>query len=823
MADERQARRSARNGHAVRCYEPGIVPRTHDDVVFVRMTGLDSFSQDCRSALRMVTARPWQSLLTVGILALAIGITTTTFTIVDALMLRAAPFRAPEQLARLSISPWVSPAVLDAWRRSPAFSAVEAAAADTALVATDTGEVTRNVAHVTPGIFRLLGGVRPLRGRLFDAIDGRPGSSDRVVVSETVWRDLFGGDADLVGRRISIDGEPVVIVGIVPSDFRFPRWNTEIWRAADFATAISVTAYVRFAPNVPRADALRMAVLAAKDAHPSGRDVSARATPLAELHLDDYYRRAVPLLAGGVVLLFVVLCANASSLLLAGMIARGREIGTRVALGASRARLVRHVLIESAIVGAGGIVVGAGLAWALVSGARAVLPQAALLHSLNPIDIDARALLATSIVGLVATLAAGLLPAVIGTRADVTALLHAAGRTGTEAAGARLVRRGLLACQIALSCTLLLGATLLARSFVNLITMDRGLDTSGIVVATVVIPAPQSADSAARAAMARAVADQVRALPGVTATSWSYGAPPLGGINPTGSWTSDAPGATPIEMRVNRFMVDDEFFRLYRLPILRGRSFHADEPAEAIVSERFARALWPDADPIGRRFTVQEGSQKGGRFHVVGVVRELRYPSLDRRDDAPQWYSRWPGVLNLGMLSLRCDAGCPGVDRVRRHLMDAQPGLQIRSVNALEAIYAREIARPRAAAALAVIFAATALVAAAIGLYGLLSHTVARRRREFGIRSPLGASPGDIRRLVTSDAVRVTFVGIVIGMLSGAIVARGLTSLLYNVTAADPLAWTVVVTTIAGAVAAASWHPTRAAIRAAPIALLREE
>lgn len=388
----------------------------------MRLTWLRAIWHDGRFAVRSLRGRPWGFM--VAMLGLAIGITTAMFTILDALILRPMPFKDLDQLAtvimggqRGGTTPTAD--VFRAWRTSPAFAAVAGAYSGTALITTDAGAATREMARVTPELFDLLGGVRPVGGRLFDATEGRPGSDDRVLVSEDVWRGLFHADPALVGRRITIDNKPVTVVGVLPSDFRFPAWNTVVWKADTFeAPNERPTVYVRFAPSVPREDALGVATRVAQGMNAKYATQWAQARPLGANELDKYYQRAVPLLSGGVVLLFLVLCANVSSLLLTGFTARGREFAVRAALGASRARLVRQAFLESALCGAGGIIAGAGIGWALVSVSRAVLPQAALLRSLNPLNIDARALILTSIAGLVGTFVAGVLPAIIGTRVD---------------------------------------------------------------------------------------------------------------------------------------------------------------------------------------------------------------------------------------------------------------------------------------------------------------------------------------------------------------------------------------------------------------------
>jgi predicted permease len=785
-----------------------------------------------RDAIRSRRRRPWSLAASVGLLALAVGIATTMFTIVDALILRPAPFKDPEQLASVSMVSdrlpirSVSPAVFEAWRRSPAFTAVEAAAPGDARVGSDPLDIERRIARVTPGVFSLLGNVRPLHGRLFEPSDGSSGREDVVLLSEDLWRASFQADAAIVGRAIVIGGQPAVVVGILPSDFHFPEWNTVAWKASRFdgpetrSTASWIPAVVRFAPGVPRADALQVATAAARDADSRVGTWTARAWPLADAVLEPRYQSAVPLLWAGVVLLFAVLCANASSLQLAGMSARAREIATRTALGASRARLVWQAFFESAIAGAAGVAMGIGLAEMLLSGARVWLLDPLRLHSLHAVDLDGRALAVASLSGFLATLAAGVLPALLGTRVDASRSLGAASRGGTESRQARAAVRTLLVCQIALSCTLLFGAALLVRSSTNLMTADRGFDTRGMLVASIQASTPSLTTPEARALATRAMQDAALAIPGIRGATWSYGMPPAGAATMTGEWTSDAPASPKVTMDVYQFRVQPEFFSYYDIPVVRGRAFQRTDAASVVlVSERLAGILWPGQDPIGRTFAFN------GQFgpQVIGVVRDIRFPSLDSTLDAPQYYAQFGAVTTMATLSLRCDLRCPDPEQIRRQLAAAAPGAQVRSVRPLEASYARELARPGAASALAVAFAATALVAAAAGLFSLLTHSLARRRREFGIRSALGASPADVRRLVWRDGIAVMLAGALIGTVACFWLGRLLSSLLYEVAATDLVSWGIVLSALAAAMAAASWHPTRVAAHGVPASLLREE
>jgi predicted permease len=674
---------------------------------------------------------------------------------------------------------------------------------------------------VTPGIFDLLGGVRPLRGRLFDPEDGRPGREHLALVTEELWRARYGADPALVGRTIAVDNQPLVVVGILPASFRFPRWNTAIWTPKHIAPSdTSVQPYVRFAPGVPRDEALRVATDLASAAQPllTGARIAAR--PLGA-GLDPFYASAIPFFSGGVLLLFVVLCANVASLRLTTLAGRATEFGTLAALGASRSRLVRQTMLECALIGAIGCLAGLALAWALIAMARVGLPGAALVHSLAPLTINARALLVTSMAGLAAVFGVGVIPALTATRIDVTSLLHS-GRGGTDPPRVRRATRVLLVGQFALSCTLVIGAALLARSFVNLVRADRGFDPDNVLVGDVsldprALPSPALFDAAARA-----VEDSARTLPGIRSVTWTYGTPPYGGVQSDAELIPDMPGAAPIAMRVYRFIVGPDFFETFKVPILRGGTFDASDRASILIAERLAQALWPGENPIGRQVTFSEGRDRATST-IAGVVRDLHFPSLDPRADAPQIYQQYRSGGARRMLSLGCDARCPDPSLVWRRVAGAHPSVRVHSVRLLDATYTAELVRPRAASALAVVFAVTALLASAAGLFSLLSHTVARRRREFGIRGALGATPAEVRRLVWREGITVALPGTALGWLAGAWLARTLSSFLFRMSPLDPLSLVVVAVVLTSAVVAASWAPVRSAGRMAPVRLLREE
>jgi predicted permease len=440
-----------------------------------------------------------------------------------------------------------------------------------------------------------------------------------------------------------------------------------------------------------------------------------------------------------------------------------------------------------------------------------------LKQTLNPVTIDLAAVAVASVVGLIATLAAGLLPAWVGTKATTGLSLRGSERGSSETRTARSATRVLLVGEIALACTLLAGAALLVRSFMNLTNADRGLNARG-VMAVWVDGLPSSAtDRASRATAAQAIGDAMRAIPAVRQVAFSFGAPPSGGGFSGGkNWLSDLPGASEQSLVVERYRVGPDFFGLYGIPILRGRNFQPDDPEDVvIVGERLAASLWPGLDPVGHSFRYSKET-----FRVIGLAREIHLPAIDERSDRPEYYQPFVTGGTRLTLSLRCDDGCPDVAVIRRRIQEASPGSDVWRIDVVENAYLEQSARPRAAAALGFVFATIAILAAAGGLFAVLSYAVGRRRREFGIRLALGAKPADVRQIIFGDGLRIALAGLAIGGVAAWWLARTLASITYGVSAGDASVWVTVGTVVAITALLASWRPASQAGRVDPVTLL---
>ena len=774
---------------------------------------------DLRHAVRRLRVHPARALITIAMLAAAIGVSTATFAVLDSLVLERAPFRDPETLRTVRIrftygsdNPELI-RLIRAWRHEGLFERAEAAAPIASSGTAAQG--TLPAAQVTPGLLEMLG-VRPVRGRAFTDEDARAGADRPVLISARVWRTAFGADPAVLGRRIPLNGQEYRLIGVMPADFRFPSWDTVMWvplpvDATPFPR--SALAYVRLPQDIPEPDVLVRATAIAGVADPrfTARPNELFASPIGG-RLDEYAGRAVPLFAGAVGLVFLALCASACGVLLAQLTSRRREFGLRASLGASRARLLRQAAIEHLLIGGGGVAAGIGLAHALTTGAPPLLSEGFnLTQSLNLIDIDARALWMTGVLGLLVVIVCGVLPAWIGTRVDAAASMRLLERGSTESRAARSLTRTLLVAQIAFASMLLVGAALLVRSVERMANADRGMDPRGLYRVNAFM-------SSVEPGVLEAMHDRFAAMPGIEGVTIAGSAPPTSNATWTGQLRSEFVGSG-IETALKLYEVRPDFFGFYGITLLRGRFFHAgDDDSVAIVGERIASLLWPDVDPLGRTMDLE-----GRQFQVVGVASEITLPSLDEGDDLPELYLPFSGRRSVLAISWRCLAACPERQQVIARLKEVDPGATALGISSIENDYSRELVRPRAAAQLGTIFGAVAFLTSGAGLFAMLSYAVGRRRREFGVRTALGATPGRLRRTVLTDAAQITGLGLTAGAIGAYLLGGLLGSVLYGVSPHDPVAWSTTLAIVALTMGLASWRPSRQAARADPVELLREE
>ncbi len=767
---------------------------------------------EIRSAARRLSSRLGPSFVCACLLGVGIGLCTAAFSVVDAVMLRPSPFRDADRLVQQGLG-YSEPGLMEAWRASGLFEQVEASRSATIQLGAGPEATSWPAAEVTPGVFQMLG-VRPMRGRAFAASGGQV-ASDEVLISEVIWRSMFGADSAILGRSLATDRGTVVVVGVMPASFQFPTPSSLVWRPLQPAVREQglFTIHGRLLPNVSVDAALtgRLKDLAVTHARLPRNYLGPPLERTGEPDISEVTANGLWLLLAGAALAFIVSCANVAGLVRSSLVARRRELATCVALGASRARLIRESIFEHALVGLAAFVVGVWVA----HGLTAMVPGVFQGRTLNPIDVDFRALAAAGGLGLAALLFAGVLPAWLGTSSDLVDCFHGARHEHVPADSslARVARNGLLVVEVALASSLLTGSGLLIRSFFNLASVDRGLSADDIARVRVTRLDDVFSSGTAMLQAATDIEARFRAWGAIDGVALSREIPPLPGhAMPI---ASEAGGSVDAE----RYRVGVNFFELYGIAIRRGRPFRAADSADTvIVSERLAEQLWPGRDPIGRFVSVR---RSGRPLEVVGVAGEVRLPSLDTRLDHPEFYTPLGIEARTLYLNFRCRGACPSAADIQARVREVHPLLEARAASPAENAYVRQLMLPKAMASIGGLFTVVAIVCAAGGLFSALTYSVGLRRHEFGVRAAMGASPRQIRRLVLKDSAAVVATGVLWGAVGGWSVARSLAAFHYGVSSADPLTAAAVIVTIAATALLAAALPARHAARADPAALLR--
>ncbi|HEX6631913.1 MAG TPA: ABC transporter permease [Gemmatimonadaceae bacterium] len=800
-------------------------------------------AQDTRFALRMLARRPGYAALVVLTLALGIGASTAVFTVVDGVLLRPLPYAQADRLVELGMarepgeawgSPYLAPAAAQLWSEQGRLFDGLATYQNAPPVVLETSDPrSLRAVRVSRDFFPLLG-VRPQLGRTFapdEAVSGAP----LAVVSDAFWRTALGGDPAAVGGTITLSGVRYTVLGVMPPSFRYPRGPVSLWlplppTVADTgARPDPVQAFARLAPGLDLARGRALAgQLAGPVAAASGAKRVSHPTlhPIGERRANDDVATALYVLAGAVACVFLIACVNAANLLLVQATTRRQQIAVRLALGATRGRVVRELLVEAFLLAAAAGVLGTALAVALVRVLLAIVPDGLLTFGYTTIGVDARVL--TFAVGAAALtgLLFGVAPALQGTR--LRAALPGGDRTNSGSVEQRRLRGALLVGELALSAVLLVGAGLLIHSFVRLSGVEPGMEVRNLALLDVSPDEERYRERAQRAAFYDAVTARLRALPGVQAVSV------VGGTAGAAYGLSfgvalQAEGAAPLAEQPELLpsgYADTSYFRTLGIPIVQGRAFTAaDLPPEAnavIIDPDLARALWADGRAVGRRFRTDSTSDW---LTVVGVAGDVKLLGADDRAGRFElYYPTRPGAGGQRTIAVRT-AGDPrallGAMRAAVHAVD--PRQPVARTETAEQRYRDTLAKPRFLLLVMEAFAAVALLLAAVGLYGVISYTVAQRTREIGIRVALGAQAAQVVRAVLGDGLRIAAAGVALGLAAAVGLSRFLRSLLFGVSATDPATYAVMALALLGIALLATWLPARRASRVDPVDALREE
>lgn len=800
---------------------------------------LDALRQDLRFALRQLRSHPGFTAVVLLTLGLGIGANTAMFSVVDAVLLRPLPYPEASRLVLLQghkegIGNEAAsvPDFLDWKAQSRSFSGMTAfAGASLNLAASDGRPPQRLVAaRVTSDFFRTLG-VAPSPGRGFTAQEDRPGAGKVVVLGRSLWKDRFGADPDVIGRAVTLNGEPYTVVGIAAPGFEFPSW-AQAWtpvapqpgspgqgRRSDFLGVVG-----RLAPGVTleaaRADMAAIGQRLERQYPATNTGWSVAVTPLRERIVGDV-RPALLVLLGAVGLVLLIACANVANLLLARGAARRRELAMRAALGAPRRRLVGQLLAESLVLS----VLGAGLGILLTFWATRALVglDPGALPRLSEVHLDGAVLLFALGAALVTTVLFGLVPALRLTRTDLRGELVDGARTAGSI-GRGVLDRGLVAAQVAIAVVLLVGAGLLIRSFAHLQGVDPGFRARGVLTARVSLPDNRYPDDPRVREFWTSLLARVGRLPGVTEAGVTTDLPLQ-----SGSYLSfrvqgrPAPGRDEVQDAVV-CSVGGDYFQALGIPLVRGRLPDArDGPGDrpvAVIDRAMARRYWGEHDPIGDRISFD-----GNRWYtIVGVVGSVRTESLDRPGYPHAYLSVLQSPRHGMALALRTDGDPTALAGAVRAAVGAlDPTLPVYSLRSMREIVETSILRPRFDVATLATFAALALLLALIGIYGVLSYAVSRRLRELGVRMVLGADRGATIRFVLRLGMTPVLAGVAVGLAGAVLAVRVLSGLLYGVSPLDPVTFVLVPAALVAVAALACWLPAWRATRVDPVHALRSE
>ena len=816
---------------------------------------MDVLRQDVRSALVAMRRAPGFAATALITLALGVGATTAVFSIVHGVLLRPLPYAAPDRLVRLweeypgGVSPagnrWLSRSTYAVWRgNARTLDALGGYSFSEYQLAFGSEGVKVFGARVSAAVLGTLG-VAPALGRFLTDDDDREGAPPVVIISDVLWRERFASSPGVLGASLVIDGDARTVIGVAPSAFEFPEPRVRFWvpyaipRSAAAPTgAIVFTSLGRLKPGVTLAQAEAEGTAAARAAprhrltelfFGTGGPVVVHARPLV-LDMTASARPALSILAVAVALVLLISCANVASLLLSRGVTRQRELAIRAAVGAGRGRIVRQLFTESAVISIAGSALGLMLAWWLVRLLPVMAPPT--LPRLDGVALDGSVLMFWLLTTGLAAVTAGVAPAARGARVDLSDALRSADRssgTGFRGVHARHLRDGLLVLEAAFAVILIVGASLLARSFVRLMAVDNGYTADGVLIASVELPR-DATEARTDQFIERALA-RLRAMPAVSAAGAAAMIPLMRqtALEPF-TLPESASGGKPTKGRALVYWITPGYAEAVGLRLREGR-FFGETDARAgtlatIVNQEFVRQHLAVRQATGLMLPQLVGQDQGVTAEIVGVVGNVLKDGNDRQPQPELYFvhgshgQRIDGQVNLVIRT----TGNPAAfaEDVRALLRGIEREAVVGRIEPLTTALAASLDAPRFAAAVMASFAGVAMVLAAVGLYGALSYSVSQRVRELAIRAALGAGRVDLVRLVMREGLSVTLAGIALGVLGAGVFARLMQELLFGITPLDAVAFTVAPAVLAVASIGACLGPAMRAASTDPAATLRD-
>jgi putative ABC transport system permease protein len=799
--------------------------------------------RDLHFGLRTFAKNPLFTLATVMTLALGIGANSAIFTVTNALLLRPFPYRDPDQIVSIVSKDNLKENGGTLLRyellrdTSRSFQSVAVWTNDNLNLAGNGDPVQVSIARVSPSFFQTLD-VHPQLGRVFTNEEGTPGGRPAVILSNSLWRTRYHSDPNIVGSAIDLDSVENTVVGVLPPDARFPfmpqaaiftprYFELSLIPAARLRMGVGyLSTLARLRSGSTLADAnneLTLLNQRYREQNPTAPDASPSTVMKVSSLRDEVVgdiRPKVMMMSGAVGVVLLIACANVASLLLSRGLARSREIATRAALGASRAAIVSQLLTESMLLALTAGVIGIGIAWtatrALATWGASRIPQG------FPMVLDLRVLLFTLVISLLAGIVFGIFPALQLANLDPNATLRDEGRGMSTGRSRARVKSVLVVGQIASSLVLLIAAGLLLRSFSQLLRTDPGFDPQNLLTMNISLSTTKYAKPDQQIAFFNDLLQRVSQQPGIRSAAISA-ALPL-------SWKRITPvlveGQPDVALAQRPFVdieaISPEWFRTMRVPLRSGRQFGAEDnstsPHVVIANESFARQYWPGQQAVGKKITVGRGPQPS---LVVGVAADIRNQGLEKNPQVQLYlpYSQLPwSDMNLLVRTEVASNGTVGAIRAQVAAIDNnQP---VTGIQSAEELIGRSRAEPRFTMLLLGGFSATALVMALMGVYGVLSFSVAQRRQEFGIRIALGAKRLDVLRLVMRQGLSLALMGIAAGVVAALMLTRLLESTLYRTGSHDLATFVVAPVAFLGVAALASYLPARRAMKVNPVETL---
>ncbi len=797
--------------------------------------------QDLRYGFRILGKSPWFTLVAVMTLALGIGANTAVFSVVYGVLLKPLPFAEPDQLVWFwgvfsggrfaSTSP---PDFLDYRSESKSFASLSASIGGTgsipATLSSPEGVIRIRTSVVTAGFFETLG-VPPALGRTFNFAEERVGADGVVILSHGFWQRIFGGDPQVLGRELIIDRKPTVVIGVMPPSFNFPQ-GAELWRPLAFGSEDSSVRRFHFLRPVGRlkegvtrqqaeAELNRIAMQLEKTYPASNTTWRLRLEPLLEVLVGDI-RTTLWVMLTAVTLVMLIACVNVANLLLARGTERQREMAIRLALGASRGRVISQLLAESFWLALGAGVLGFALAYGATRWLQSLGTN--VLARQSEIGLEPWMLAFTLGCSALTGMIFGLAPVAQVMRRDSAEVLHAGGRSGASSGTTRL-RSALMVVEFALSLVLLVGAGLLARTFWNLAHVDLGFSRENLLVTNLGLDEQRYTDEGAYRQFFHQLFTRLRTIPGVVAA---------GGINlrPLQGFTDiyfTIHGRPPLPkgqtIQAQNRIVTRDYFRTVGVRILAGRVFSeqdsATSPAVVVVNQAFVDKFLPEEDPIGKVLVIDRGTPRPSE--IIGVVAGAR--QVTTQDPHPEMYGLFDQFPLSALDILIRTQGDPAVviPFARSAATELDRMLAFASFRRMEEVADSAILQDKLKATLMVGFAGVALVLAAVGIAGMVAQAVSQRTKEIGLRMALGANPGSVVRLILGQGMKLVFLGAGIGLLGALALARTMQTMLYDVTPSDPVTLVAVSGFLLVIAAVACWIPAVRAAKVDPVVALRRE